>query len=96
MMTETMMIAAVLLQFCWMLIHTMRQRNEIRNLQRRLTALGTEVGVLKAKLHPRDKHVPLPPRQPAMPEAEARTMVMASAVDLASMRAQREFSPSWI
>ncbi len=48
-MIDAIVASALLLQCIWMLVYALTQRREVRRLQKRLNALGTELGVMKAK-----------------------------------------------
>lgn len=95
------MAVALLLQFTWMLVHIIRQRREIRALQRRFEALGTELGLVKAKAHTTRRPRPSVPFDidPSVAAAMLPDGFMAELnVDYPRRRrlTVEQFSPSWI
>jgi hypothetical protein len=96
---DIVVFALLVFQVVLLVVHAVAQRREIGRLNRRLSTLGTEVGLLKAK------------RKTQRPPAEADTPMVAypgiaynsSPVDLSLLDyrhvtkgSPQYFSPSWI
>lgn len=99
--TDIMIIVLLVLQVVLLFVHALSQRREIRGLQRRISTLGTEVGLLKARARKPEPAVPEPEMLFAA-YSRIAPEIPAGAVDLGPNNyrqnpAKGQFlSPSWI
>jgi hypothetical protein len=103
-MIEITFAFAIVIEAVWLVVQTRAHRQEVRNLQRRLNALGTELGILKVRSHKPEKYTAIPKALPAVHMADSAALRIAiAAADFrlpdhyCSQRPAFEgFSPSWI
>jgi hypothetical protein len=99
-MIEGTIATVLFLQFCWMLSYNIAQRRENQELRRRLNALGTELGVVKA----RSLRSVLPELPMATPIAipagllpdDFRMQLVIGNVPRRRRPSVEQFEPSWI
>jgi hypothetical protein len=99
---DVVLIALIIFQVVLLFVHSLAQRREIGRLNRRLSALGTEIGLLKAKARrpekaPAEVHMPVPAYPSILAEFPESGPLDLSFLNCRSNPADRQFlSPSWI
>ena len=103
-MIEITFAFAIVVQAVWLVAQSRTHRQEVRNMQRRLNSLGTELGILKARAHKPEKRSAVPEVPPFVHMTDGLALnaaVIAADFHLPDYyRSQRPafepFSPSWI